>query len=382
MSKEKKVKHEKKRKKRHIFRNIFLILFLILIISVIAATFLGYNFYKKHKTEISNCIKDGYKKVESIDENTFNGRHSTKIYDKDGNLLKEFKTNNSIYKSYDEINPLVFKASIAIEDERFYEHKGIDYKGILRAGVKYLTSKGKVVQGGSTITQQLCKYTFLTLDQNMWRKLEEMVIAQEIEKIYTKNQILEFYVNNNYFGYGCYGIESASEYFFQKNTNELTLSEIAFLVGIPNNPTVYDPINKIDNTLERRNLILNKMLELGYISKEECDEALKEEIVLNVNKVYFDNTVSDYALDLAVNESTKILMKMKGFQFKYIFSTEEERVNYFDKYNELYNSCRDEFLTGGYEVNTTIDMKLQNQLQWYIDNELQGETEVNEETGI
>ena len=157
MSKEKKIKHEKKRKKRHIVRNIFLVLFLIIIISAIAAVFLGYNFYKKHKIEISNCIKDGYKKVESIDENTFNGRHSTKIYDKDGNLLKEFKTNNSIYKSYDEINPLVFKASIAIEDERFYEHKGIDYKGILRAGVKYLTSKGQEVQGGSTITQQLCK---------------------------------------------------------------------------------------------------------------------------------------------------------------------------------------------------------------------------------
>lgn len=382
MSKEKKIKHEKKRKKRHIVRNIFLVLFLIIIISAIAAAFLGYNFYKKHKIEISNCIKDGYKKVESIDENTFNGRHSTKIYDKDGNLLKEFKVNNSIYKSYNEINPLVFKASIAIEDERFYDHKGIDYKGILRAGVKYLTSKGQEVQGGSTITQQLCKYTFLTLDKTMWRKLEEMVIAQELEKKYTKNEILEFYVNNNYFGYGCYGIESASEYFFQKSTNDLTLSEIAFLVGIPNNPTVYDPINKIDNTLERRNLILNKMLELGYITKEEYDKAVKEEIVLNVNKVYFDNTVDDYALDLAVNESTKILMKMKGFQFKYIFSTEEERVNYFDKYNELYNSCRDEFLTGGYEVNTTIDMELQNQLQWYIDNELQGETEVDEETGI
>ena len=382
MSKERKLKHDKKHKKRHIVRNLFLVIFIIMIISIVAALFLGFKFYKKNKNEISDCIKEGYKKVESIDENTFNGRHSTKIYDKDGNLLKEFKTNNAIYKSYDEINPLVFKASIAIEDERFYEHKGIDYKGMLRAGVKYLTSKGEVVQGGSTITQQLCKYTFLTLDKNMWRKLEEMVIAQEIEKIYTKDQILEFYVNNNYFGYGCYGIESAADYFFQKNTNELTLSEIAFLVGVPNNPTVYDPINKMENTLERRNLILNKMFELGFISQEELDEALKQEITLNVKEVYFDNTITDYALDLAINESTKILMKMKGFQFKYIFSTEEERVNYFSKYNELYNTCRDELLTGGYEINTSINPELQNQLQYYIDNELQEETEIDEEKGV
>ena len=96
------------------------------------------------------------------------------------------------------------------------------------------------------------------------------------------------------------------------------------------------------------------MFELGFISQEELNEALNQEITLNTKEVYFDNTVTDYALDLAINESTKILMKMKGFQFKYIFSTEEERVNYFEKYNELYNTCRDELLTGGYEINTSI----------------------------
>ena len=138
----------------------------------------------------------------------------------------------------------------------------------------------------------------------------------------------------------------------------------------------------MENTLERRNLILNKMFELGFISQEKLNEALNQEITLNTKEVYFDNTVTDYALDLAINESTKILMKMKGFQFKYIFSTEEERVNYFEKYNELYNTCRDELLTGGYEINTSINPELQNQLQWYIDNELQGETEIDEEKGI
>ena len=377
MDRKKKVK-----KKKSIFGRIIKSIFFIILILIVLIICAGVNFYWKNKDKISDCISNGYEKVEKIDSNTFHNKYSTKFYDKDGTLLKEFKNLNYIYKPYDEINEQVFKATIAIEDERFYEHKGIDYKGILRAITKYITSRGSVVQGGSTITQQLSKYTFLTLDKSIWRKLEDMVIAQELEKKYSKKEILEFYVNNNYFGYGCYGIESAADYFFQKSTKDLTLSEIALLVGIPNNPSIFDPISKLEKALERRNLILNKMFELGYISETDLNNAKSESINLNVKKVDIDNTVTDYDLDLAVNECTKIFMKIKGFQFKYKFANNEERTEYFNQYNKLYSTCREEILTGGYDVNTCINKDIQNQLQWYIDDELKSETSTNEETGL
>lgn len=378
--KEKNIKRNKNNRK--ILKSIFIVIISLILIGILSVGSIGGYIYYKNKVKISDCIKNGYLKLDNINENTFNSRRSTKILDKDGNLLKEFKSADYKYTEYEDINQLVFKSVIAIEDERFYNHKGIDYQGILRAGIKIITSKGKTIQGGSSITQQLVKNVFLTNKQTVWRKLEEMVIAQELEKKYSKEQILEYYVNNNYFGYGCYGIETASDYFFQKPTKELTLSQISLLIGIPNNPTIYDPVKNLDNALSRRNLILNKMFDLNYITQSELDEALNETITFNLKKVSYDNTIKDYDLNFAMQKSTENYMKYLGFQFRYSFSNNDERTKYYDLYNEYYTKANEELMSGGYIIETSIDKDKQNKLQEIVDNELKNEDVINPKNGL
>lgn len=377
-----KPKQKKRKKGRKILKYTFLTIISLILIGILAVGgVVGYIYYK-NKVKISECIKDGYLKTSNINENTFNSRRSTKVLDKNGTLLKEFKISDYKYTEYDKINPLVFQAVIAIEDERFYGHKGIDYQGIMRAGAKIIASKGKTIQGGSSITQQLVKNTFLTNEQTMWRKLEEMVIAQELEKSYSKENILEFYVNNNYFGYGCYGIETASDYFFQKPTKDLTLSQITLLIGVPNNPTIYDPIKNPDNVLNRRKLILNKMFELKYITQSELDDALNEPITLNVKKVTYDNTIKEYDLSFAMQKATENYMKYMGFQFRYSFSNIDERNKYYNSYDEYYKNANEELMSGGYTIETAIDKEKQDNLQSIVDNELKDEYSVNPQNGL
>lgn len=372
----------KKSKWKKILKKIAIGILIAILTVIILGGMVAGIFYFKNRDKISGYIQSGYERVSKIDENTFNSRHTTKVLDKDGNVIKEFKTANYKYAKYDEINKQVFDAVIAIEDERFYEHKGIDYIGLMRAFSKIILSGGKTIQGGSTITQQLVKNVFLSQEQTIWRKLEEMVIAQEIEKKYSKEEIIEFYVNNNYFGYGCHGIETASDYFFQKPTTELTTAQIALLVGIPNNPTIYDPILNPDNALKKRNIILGKMYELGYISEEEYNTSKAEKVELNVKKVSFDNTIKEYDLDFAVQKATENFMKYKGFQFRYSFNTEEERTKYFEQYDKVYSSCRQELISGGYIIETSIDREKQNKLQAILDESLKSEKAINSENGL
>lgn len=238
-------------------------------------------------------------------------------------------------------------------------------------------------QGGSTITQQLSKNIFLTMEQTLWRKLEEAVIAQELEKMYSKEQILEFYVNNVNYANGCYSIESASKYYFNKETEELSLAECAFLVGIPNNPTVFNPIKKMENTLNRKNKILDDMFNAGMITEEELKTEKEREIVLDVQEVKLDNSLdNNYALNYAVQKATENLMKYNGFQFRYTFSTDEERATYFKMYDEAYAESRQELVAGGYKVETSIDMKAQNKLQSIVDSKLSGYKKINKNNGL
>lgn len=340
-----------------------------IVLSVIGTSYV----YCKCKDDISFYIKRGYEKVENIDKSTFNSRHPSRLLDKNGNVLKEFKTVEYDYQDYDEINKKVFKAVVAIEDVRFYEHNGIDIKGLMRAF--YSTVVKGQTQGGSTITQQLSKNIFLTFDKTIWRKLEEAVIAQELEKKYSKEEILEFYVNNINYANGCYSIESASKYYFNKETEELNLAEIALLVGIPNNPTVYNPVTHIDRALNRKNIVLKRMFNAGYISEEELNKELKRKIELDIRKVNFDNSLdNNYALNYAVQKATENLMRCDGFQFKYSFSNDKERIKYFELYNESYAESRQELVNGGYKIETSIDMKLQSKLQSIIDNKFKSYT--------
>ncbi|MDK3168166.1 transglycosylase domain-containing protein [Clostridioides difficile] len=363
-------------KKNKKIKIIIISIFIFLIISLIASIFI----YLYLKNDISNYIERAYSKTENMDRNSFNNRETTKIYDNNGKLLKEFKVREYDYQKYKDINPYVFKAFIAVEDKRFYEHNGIDFKALIRAGVVIL--KGGSLQGGSTITQQLAKNIFLSMDRNIWRKLEEAVIAQEIEKKFSKSDILEFYVNNINFGHGCYSVETASMYYFGKNTKDLNVSQIALLAGIPNNPSLYDPMLNKENAIKRRNNIIDKMYESKFITEKEQLNAKKEILELNIKKKYYDNNINDYAVEYAIQKSTEEIMKNNGFQFRYMFDNEEQRKKYSNLYSSEYKKCREELLNGGYKINTCINFDLQNKLQSIINKEMIKYKKINKSNSL
>lgn len=375
----KKIKY-KVEKKHSIFNKIFHWLLRTIIILLICIVFSGLFIYSKIENNISTSIEKSNKIISKMSDSDFNSRTETNIYDKDGNLIKKLKTVDYIYKSYNDLNPNVFKAVIAVEDNRFYEHDGIDLKGLFRALYSSIVLHN--TQGGSTITQQLAKNVYLTMDQSIWRKISEAIIAQELETRYSKHQILEFYVNNINYGNGCYSIESAANYYFNKNTTDLSIGEIALLTGIPNNPTVYDPITNFDNAIKKKNSILYKMYKLNMLSEKEYNDEKNREIILKVNESEINNVVTDYAQSYAVHEAVEFLMSYYGFQFKYDFNDEEERTTYWNSYDSEYKYYYNELISGGYDIYTSIDQNIQNTLQEVVNSQMSIYTDINETTGL
>lgn len=201
---------------------------------------------------------------------------------------------------FDEIPTHVINAVISIEDKRFYEHSGVDLKGVLRA-IKNNVFTNKPRQGGSTITQQLIKNTHLSGEKTLSRKLKEMRLAVELEAKLTKNQILEAYLNTVYFGEGAYGIASASEKFFGKEVKNLSVEEGAVLIACLKAPSYYNPYKNKQNALKRRNLVLDEMFNQGYLSKADCDKAKNTDIILNYESNYENkNTLYDEVLQEAL----------------------------------------------------------------------------------
>lgn len=201
------------------------------------------------------------------------------VYSDSGQPVKEFAVERRIQVPYEKI-PLVLKqAIIATEDPRFFAHKGIDYRGILRAIKEdiFRVMLGKRrLHGGSTITQQLARSLFLYSQQTIRRKLKEMFLAVEIERKLTKEKIFELYCNQFYLGHGAWGVESASQLYFGKSVSELTLPEAAMIAGIFRGPSLYSPYNNPTITLNRRNHVLNRMAEEGFITREVAEEAKKQ----------------------------------------------------------------------------------------------------------
>lgn len=208
----------------------------------------------------------------------------TRVVDANGDLITEFYLENRIPISIDQCSPYVLQATVDIEDERFYSHNGIDLKGILRAVVAQLTGGS---EGASTITQQLVRNTVLKDEQfekTLSRKVREAYIALELEKIYTKDEILMMYLNSIYYGAGCYGIEAAAQTYFGKTCADLTLGEAATLAGLPQSPSLYDPTVNPNAAVERRNAVLSRMLSNGDITQAQYDETVAQQLQLNVSK--------------------------------------------------------------------------------------------------
>lgn len=363
------------KKKKHTLLKVFLSLSLFILIAGavtvagLYATGVGPKVLKLHE-EAVNLVKSS-----SIE--TFQDSQTTLVYDMNGEQIASLKGDKGIYYLESGSIPTYVKnAFITIEDKKFYSHNGIDYKAIVRAAISIMKHQ-TITQGASTITQQLSRNIFLTNRVSWERKVEEIFIALEIEKIYSKSAILEFYINNIYFANGYYGIQAASMGYFSTDVQNLSLSQIAFLAAIPNNPTIYDPQDHIENTLSRRNRILSQMLTDGKITQEAYDEAIQEEIVLNVNQ---DKKIKhNYAETYIYYSATRALMEARGFQFKSYFNSREEQSTYQEQYDVLYAECQNALYTRGYRVYTSMNMDFQEYLQRAIDDELYAFVSVNDE---
>jgi penicillin-binding protein 2A len=255
---------------------------------------------------------------------------STEIYDLEGSLASTVTANKTEGTAIEDIPDHMINAVIAVEDSRFYDHNGIDYKGIARAMLTNLRL-GEIVEGGSTLTQQLVKITLLEPDRTYIRKLKEFFLAKEVEDTYSKDEILEMYLNQVYFGHGAWGIKKAAAIYFGKDVQDLTISEAAVLAGVINRPSKLDPYQYYTDAVERRNLVLSRMSEHGFITEEEETQAKNEEIAL----------VSDTKED-----------SLKGKYPYYIDLVLAEA-------SEKYNLELDELLTGGYKIYTSLDQSIQ-----------------------
>lgn len=362
------------KKKPHVWLRIFIgIPFLMLAAALTAG---GIYLYHRYGPEVKELQAEAKRIAKESLPEDFRTEETTLFYTADGQELETMSGGrDSFYLSAEQIPEDVRAAVCSIEDKRFYEHKGVDYRGVLRA-VRSMIENGEPTQGGSTITQQLARNLYLTTEKTWQRKLEEIFLALELEKKYTKDQILEFYLNNIYFANGYYGIEAASRGYFQKCASQLSLSETAYLLAIPNSPTYYDPLTFPEHTLERRNLVLKNMYEDGLISQIDYRMALSEEIQVTPPV----SSKSVYAGSYARNCAVKALMELKGFPFVYNHSMRASLQNKYDEeYGDMYASCQRDLFTGGYRVYTSLDLSVQEELQEAVDAELQDFQEVNEE---
>lgn len=207
----------------------------------------------------------------------------TIIYDRHGRVASKIMLSNREGVKFRQIPPHLIHAVIATEDRRFYDHGGVDYIGTLRALWVNLLS-GETVQGGSTLTQQLAKNEFLTQDRTLERKLKEFLYAKKIERTYTKDQILEMYLNRIYFGEGAWGIKQAARTYFGKDVGQLTLGESAMLAGMIKAPSALSPYKHFNQAMERRNLVLRLMKDQGYITEQQMKQAENQVIVLERKK--------------------------------------------------------------------------------------------------
>ncbi len=250
---------------------------------------------------------------------------TTRIYDKDGKKIANvFNKKHRYYATFDEIPPRIIEALVAIEDTTFFEHPGINIDAIFRAALKVIKA-GKAVEGASTITQQLVKNVLLTREKKLSRKIKEAIYAIKIEHALSKEQILERYLNEIYYGHGYYGIKTAADGYFHKRLEDLTLKEMAILVGLPKAPSTYAPTKNYDISMGRANRVIKRMYVLGWIDDATYESALEE------NPKVFNETLTQNKAPFIVDE---VARRFRALDIK-------------------------DFKTGGYEVYTTIDLRLQ-----------------------
>ena len=351
------------------------------VLSVFTAAFLimaaaGLILYAAVKPELDKCREIAYDKLAQMDRSDFSMLSDTVIYDKDGKQIGLINAGHYQYMDINHISMNLQNGYIAQEDRRFKNHNGVDWIATFRAGLALIKHGGEVTQGGSTITQQVIKNTYLTQERTFTRKIVEILLAPELEKKYSKADIMEFYCNTNFYGHRCYGVEAASLYYFGKHAEDLAPEEAAVLIGISNSPSAYDPVSHPDASKNKRDDVLKSMNEVGYLSNEDHEKAVSSplKIVQKETEGTDENYQSSYAIHCAALE----LMKMDGFEFQYTFDNKEDYTLYSERYTAAYSEQSDRIRAGGFQIYTSLDSGLQAVLQTQIDASLSGFTELQE----
>lgn len=300
-------------KKKHITQILLLTTLVIILLTILYFAFLA------SRVNVQQ-LKDGLSQA-------------TLVYDKDGNEATAVGTNRTKGMKMAELPEHVPNAVIAIEDERFYNHNGFDLKGIFRSFLNNLLA-GRITGGGSTITQQLTKNALLSPERTYKRKAEELFLAVEVEKAYKKDEILEMYLHQVYFGGGAWGIDRAAIKYFNKDIKDVTISEAALLAGLLKAPSSLNPYNNFEGAIQRRDLVLGNMNKLGMITGEEYEKAKNEQINLEDGGGSLVKRQYKYYVDAVLDEATS----------KYALTQEE-------------------ILTKGYQIYTELDPAIQTSLE-------------------
>ncbi len=269
-------------------------------------------------------------------------QEETVIYDKQENEAGSVSSQKGTYIGVEDMSPYVVDAVVSTEDRSFYEHRGFDIKGIARAGLRMVIRRNASGGGGSTITQQLAKNAYLSLDQTFNRKAKELFLAIEIEKNYSKDEIMSMYLNNSYFGNGVWGVQDAARKYFGVDAADLTLGESATIAGMLKGPSLYNPIDHPENASNRRDTILQVMVDNNKISKEEAQQ--EEQVA-----------ISDLVNDTYQQED-------EGYQYPYYFDAVIEEAE------EKYDIKADDLMNRGYKIYTDLDTNFQNGMQEVYDN--------------
>ena len=311
---------------------------LILLLKIIGALFIVgvigvFAIIIKYRLELPN--------MQSMVED-YKPQMATTIYDKNNKVVDTLSVEAREVVKLEDVSPYIKDAFLSIEDKQFYSHHGLNFKGIARAVITTFL-KGRATQGGSSITQQLAKNAFLTPEKTFSRKVKEAILTYQIERTYTKDEILERYLNEIYYGSGSYGIKNAAEQYFKKDVKDLNIAESALLAGIPNRPTKYDPNRNLENALHRQRIILKEMYDDGKITKEQYDEALAYK---------FELENEDNVKNVPVNTSIIYNKRTKNTYKNPELTTIVE-----DYLAEIYDE--EQIYTSGLKIYTTIDLDYQ-----------------------
>lgn len=350
----------------------------VILLVMILLGIVGGFVYAKFLPMYQDASEQAYEKLSNLNENSFHMFSNTVIYDKDGKKIGEIDSGSYKYVKINKISEDIQYGYIATEDKKFMEHGGVDLQSILRAGISLVSNRGEITQGGSTITQQVIKNNLLTQQQTFSRKLTEVLLAPALERKFNKADIMEFYCNSNYYGNQCYGVETASQFYFGCSAKDVTLAQAAMLCGISNSPNNYNPIASMKLAKEKQAQVLDNMLAQGYITEKQCKKAKEEEITI----VGLDTSSSseNYMVSYAIDRAAIQLMKDNGFKFQYTFSTQEEQDAYNEKYSAEYSKRSAEIRAGGYKLYTSLNPKIQKRLQDSVSQTLSTFTEKNKKT--